>query len=122
VILAFAVGLAGGLGSIARYLVDGAVADRTSGVFPFGTLTVNLVGSFALGVITGLVVYHGVTPRLRIVAGTGGCGGLTTWSTFSWETVSLVEDGHLGPAVANALGGLAASVAAGAIGFALASW
>jgi len=122
VILALAVGLAGGLGSVARYLVDGAVGDRSSGVFPYGTLTVNVIGSLVLGALTGVVAYHGVSPRLRIVVGTGGCGGLTTWSTFSWENVRLAADGHLRPALANALGGLAASVAAGAIGFMLGAW
>ena len=121
-ILALAVGLAGALGSVARYLVDGAVGHRSSGGFPYGTLTVNVIGSFVLGALTGVVAFHGVSPRLRIVVGTGGCGGLTTWSTFSWESVRLAGDGHLRPAVANALGGLAASVAAGAIGFALAAW
>jgi CrcB protein len=119
--LAIAVALAGGIGAIARYLIDGAVGDRTSGVFPYGTTTVNVVGSFILGLVTGLVLYHGAATDVKTIAGTGFCGGLTTWSTFSWENVRLVEDGHIAPALSNALGGIAASVAAAALGLALAA-
>ena len=84
--VALGVGLAGGVGAVARYLLDGAVQDRTSGLFPFGTLTVNVVGSLVFGVIAGVVIRHGGTD-LRAIAGAGFCGGLTTWSTASWETI-----------------------------------
>jgi CrcB protein len=116
---AIVVGLAGGIGSASRYLIDGAVQDRTSGLMPFGTLTVNVIGSLLLGVLTGLALYHGFTKAPKAVLGPGFCGGLTTWSTATWETVRLAEEGALGEAAANAIGGLAVSVAAAAVGIAL---
>jgi fluoride exporter len=117
--LAIVVGLAGGVGSAFRYLVDGAVQDRTSGLLPFGTLTVNVIGSLILGLLTGLALYHGLTKAPKAVLGAGFCGGLTTWSTASWETVRLAEEGAPGQAAANAIGGLGVSVAAAALGIAL---
>ncbi|MGH9060203.1 MAG: fluoride efflux transporter CrcB [Acidimicrobiales bacterium] len=120
-ILAVVVGLAGAFGAVARYVVDGAVADRSRGLFPWGTLTVNVLGSVLLGILTGLVVHHGLSAHAELVGGTGLCGGLTTWSTFSWETIALVEDGAGRQAVANVAVGLGASIAAGAIGMALGS-
>jgi len=118
--LALVVGVAGGLGAVCRYLADGAVGDRTSGVFPFGTLTVNAVGSLVLGIVTGLVLHHGVPPEWRLTVGVGFCGGLTTWSTASFETVRLAEEGALGHALSYALAGLVVSCAAGAVGLGLA--
>jgi fluoride exporter len=117
--LAIVVGLAGGIGSAARYLIDGAVQGRTRGVFPFGTLSVNVAGSFLLGLLTGLALYDGLTKAPKAVIGTGFCGGLTTWSTASWQTVRLAEEGATGQAAGNALGGLALSIAAAAAGIAI---
>jgi len=116
VIVAIAVGLAGACGAVARYLTDGLVQDRTTGAFPFGTLTVNAIGSFVLGVVTGMFWYHGLTVAPRAIVGDGFCGGLTTWSTASFETVRLAEEGMAATALVNALGGLAVSVAAAALG------
>jgi CrcB protein len=104
-IVAIAVGLAGSCGAVARYLTDGLVQDRTTGAFPFGTLTVN-----------GMFWYHGLTVAPRAIVGDGFCGGLTTWSTASFETVRLAEEGMAATALVNALGGLAVSVAAAALG------
>jgi CrcB protein len=118
--LALVVGLAGALGAVCRYLADGAIGDRTSGVFPFGTLAVNAAGSLLLGLVTGLVLHHGVPAEWRLAVGVGFCGGLTTWSTASFETVRLAEEGALGYALAYALVGLAVSCAAGAAGLAMA--
>jgi CrcB protein len=117
--VAIAVGLAGALGAVARYLLDGAVQDRTSGLFPFGTLTVNLVGSFLLGVVAGLVLRHGVTSTVESVVGAGFCGGLTTWSTASWEAVRLAEEDSLATALRYTLVNLFGSLAAAAGGLAL---
>jgi CrcB protein len=119
--LALIVGLVGAGGAVTRYLVDGMVQDRTSGVFPFGTLAVNVAGSFILGLITGLLWYHHLPVRAETIVGTGFCGALTTWSAASWETVRLVEDGDYRQAAANAFGGIAAAVAAGALGIAVAA-
>jgi CrcB protein len=117
--VALGVGLAGVVGAIARYLVDGAVQDRTSGTFPFGTMVVNLVGSFVLGVVTGLAWYHGLGHAPKAVIGAGFCGAFTTWSTVSWETVRLAGDGERAQAVVHMAGGVAACLAVAAAGLAL---
>jgi fluoride exporter len=117
--VALAVGLAGVLGAIARYVVDGAVQDRTSGTFPFGTFAVNVVGSAVLGVVTGLAWYHGLAHAPRVVIGAGFCGAFTTWSTVSWETVRLAEEGVTGQAVVHLLGGVGACLLVAGAGLAL---
>jgi CrcB protein len=117
--IALAVGGAGAIGAVARYLVDGVVQDRSSGVLPYGTLTVNVVGSLVLGLVTGLALYHGLAVAPRAVIGSGFCGGLTTWSSASWETVRLGEDGSWAAAAGNALGGPAASIVVAALGLVL---
>ena len=121
VILAIAAAAAGGGGAVLRYLADGAVQDRTAGTFPLGTLSVNVAGSFVLGLLTGLAWYHGMPSGLKVVLGVGFCGGLTTWSTASWESVRLVEDRLFKEAFAYTLGGLAVAVVAAGAGMALAA-
>ena len=88
--------------------------DRTSGVFPFGTFTVNVLGSFVLGLVAGLVLGHGVSGRLEAVVGAGFCGGLTTWSTVAWEAVRLAEEESVTAALFATLPNLTASLAAAA--------
>ncbi len=83
------------VGGVSRYLVGGAVQRLTAGTFPVGTLLVNVTGSFLLGAI----LRYGVdtptlTPELRAFLTLGFCGGYTTFSTFSYETVALLEDGE----------------------------
>ena len=117
--LAVAVGLAGAVGAVARYLLDGAVQDRTSGLFPFGTLAVNVLGSLVLGFLAGYVLSHTGGGTARTIVGTGFCGALTTWSTASWETVRLAEEGATTTAITFTLANLVASFAAAAIGIAL---
>jgi fluoride exporter len=110
---------AGAIGAPARYLVDGAVADRIGGVFPWGTLVVNVSGSLVLGLLTGLALYHGFPEAPRLVLGTGFCGAYTTFSTHTFETVRLIEEGALAAAARNAAGTLLAGLAAAALGLAL---
>ena len=117
--LALAVGVAGAVGAIARYLLDGAVQDRSSGIFPFGTLTVNVLGSLVLGFLAGYTLSHTGGATAKAILGSGFCGGLTTWSTASWETVRLAEEGATTTAVAFTLVNLLASFAAAAVGIAL---
>jgi len=112
---------AGALGAPARYLVDGAIGDRTEGVFPWGTFVVNATGSFALGLLTGLALYHALPATPKLVLGTGFCGAYTTFSTFSFETVRLIEEGAVNEAVRNSLGTLVVGAAAAAAGLALAA-
>ncbi|HET6953965.1 MAG TPA: fluoride efflux transporter CrcB [Acidimicrobiales bacterium] len=110
---------AAGLGAPARYLLDGWVQERTGGAFPWGTFAVNVTGCLALGVVTGLALYHDLGATTRAVVGTGGLGAYTTFSTLTYETVRLVEEGAVDDAVRNALGNLLAGGAAAAAGLAL---
>jgi CrcB protein len=107
---------AAGMGAPARYLVDGWTQDRTTGRFPWGTLTVNLSGCLLLGLVTGLALYHGAGTTFRTVAGTGGVGAYTTFSTFSFETVRLVEERASSSAMVNVAGSLVGGVAAASLG------
>lgn len=111
--------LAGGLGALARYLVDGAISRRFAG-FPWGTFVVNVTGALLLGfVFTVLTERIEIAPWARATIMIGFIGGYTTFSTLSLETYRLMEDGALGLAAANALGSLAAGLAAVYVGVVL---
>ncbi|MFF7385467.1 fluoride efflux transporter CrcB [Streptomyces griseoluteus] len=101
--------LGGMAGAPLRYLTDRAVQKRHDSVFPWGTLTVNVLGCFILGLLTGAVAAGAASSHIQLLMGTGLCGALTTYSTFSYETLRLTEDGARLLAAAN----VAASVAAG---------
>ncbi|MFN8104615.1 MAG: fluoride efflux transporter CrcB [Acidimicrobiia bacterium] len=115
------IALAGALGAPARYLLDGFVQDRGDGLFPRGTLVVNATGSLALGVLTGLLLYHAFPSDPKIVLGTGFCGAYTTFSTFTYETVHLAEERAFGAALANVVSGVVVPALAAAVGLALAA-
>jgi CrcB protein len=117
-----AVVLTGAVGAMARYLLDYVIATRAPGPLPLGTFVVNVSGSFALGVVTGVAGRHGLEPALRTALATGLLGGYTTFSTFAYETVRLFEEGARGAAALNALGSLVAGTGAAALGLLLASW
>ena len=108
------VALAGAGGALARYLVHGAVERRVAGRFPFGTVVVNISGSLALGFLTGLFLYHGLSGDARTVVGTGFLGAYTTFSSFSYETFGLLRDGPRAGAAA-ALGNAFGSVIVGLV-------
>jgi len=94
----------GALGSVARYLLSKAVHDTVLSVFPFGTLTVNVLGCLLLGVICGLAGNGVAVSRgARLVMVAGFCGGFTTFSTFMNESVSLMRADNL-PAAAAYIG------------------
>jgi CrcB protein len=112
--------LAAAVGAPARYLLDGVVQERTGGVEPWGTLVVNVVGSFTLGLLTGAGLYHGLAAPARTALGTGFCGAFTTFSTFTFETVRLAEEGANRAAVVNVAVSLVLGLAAAAAGLALA--
>ena len=114
-----AVAVAGGLGAPARYVLDAFVADRAGGVFPWGTLVVNVSGSLVLGMVTGLALYHGLGELPRVAAGAGFCGAYTTFSTFSYETVRLLEDGSVLEAGLNVGASLVVGALAAAVGLAV---
>jgi CrcB protein len=119
--LALAVAVAGGAGAILRYVVDGAVQDRTSGVMPYGTIVVNIAGSLLMGLVTGLALFHGAGSDLVAVAGAGFCGGFTTWSAAAWEMVQLIEDDDGPAALLTAAATCAGGLAAAGCGLALAA-
>ncbi|HVT76431.1 MAG TPA: fluoride efflux transporter CrcB [Acidimicrobiales bacterium] len=102
-----------------RYLLDGWVQDHTSGAFPWGTFTVNATGCLILGLLTGLALYHGLSATTRTVIGTGGVGAYTTFSTFTFETVRLAEEGALNEALRNAAGSVVVGLAAASLGLAV---
>jgi CrcB protein len=110
--------LAGGLGAAARFALDGAVRARWPSEFPWGILLVNLLGSFLLGVLTGLVL-DGADDAWRLVLGVGFCGGFTTFSTAMVDSVRLAQRGSLRPALGNLVGTLAVTVLAAAFGLGL---
>jgi fluoride exporter len=111
--------LGGAVGAPARYLVDGVVQSRARGVFPWGTFVINISGSFVLGVVTGAALYHGLGPLPKTAVGTGFCGAYTTFSTFSYETVRLLEEGSVATASFNAIASVVVGLAAAAGGIAL---
>ncbi len=113
--------LAAGIGAPARYLLDGWVQDRTGGAFPWGTFTVNVSGCLLLGLLTGLGLYHGLDATARTVVGTGALGAYTTFSTFTFETVRLAEEGALDLALRNVAASLVAGLAAASVGLGLMS-
>jgi CrcB protein len=115
------IGLGGFAGAIARYVVDGAVADRSGGAFPWGTLAVNVSGSFALGLLFALTAERAILPaEIRGPVLIGFIGAYTTFSTYMLESWRLVETGEIGAALANIIGsvvlGIVAVVAGMAIG------
>ena len=113
--------VAAAIGAPTRYLIDAAVASRTAGVFPWGTFVVHVSGSVLLGFLTGLALYHGFPKTPRVVLGTGFCGAYTTFSTFTYETIRLAEDGAFDEAFRNAAATFAVGFAAAAAGLALAA-
>ena len=115
------VGLAGAAGALARYVVDGALRARSGSTLPLGTMAINLSGSLLLGVLTGLVVWHHATSTLTLVAGSGFCGGYTTFSTASYEAVRLLQGGRGTAAAACTLITALGAPAAAAAGMARAS-
>jgi CrcB protein len=115
------IALAGGLGAPVRYLLDGFIQDHSDGVFPRGTFVINVTGSFILGVLTGLALYHAFPSDPKVVLGTGFCGAYTTFSTFAYETVRLAEERAFGAALQNVVGSMLVPALAGAAGLALAA-
>lgn len=109
------------IGAPARYLVDGFVQSRARTVFPWGTFAVNASGSLVLGFLTGLALYHGLGPLPKSAVGTGFCGAYTTFSTFSYETVRLVEEGSMVTATWTVVAGVVVGLLAAAAGLAIAA-
>ena len=118
-ILAVIAGLVAGCGAVARYALDQAIQHRHDSVFPRGTAAVNVLGSLLLGLVTGLAVHHGLPDGPTVVLSAGFCSGFTTWSTFSYETVALLEARALPAAAVNFFGSVAVGIAAAGAGYGL---
>jgi CrcB protein len=112
---------AGGVGAVCRYTLDGAVTARRRRPFPVATLVINVTGSLLLGVLTGLMLFHSGPSTAVKIAGTGFCGGYTTFSTASVETVRLARRRQWRLAAGSALGTPLLSVGAAALGLLLSS-
>ncbi|MEU3464189.1 fluoride efflux transporter CrcB [Streptomyces sp. NPDC006733] len=108
------------VGAPLRYLTDRSVQARHGTAFPWGTFTVNVAGSLVLGLVTGTVVAGAAPSSAQLLLGTGLCGALTTYSTFSYETLRLAEQGARFLALANVAASVTAGLGAVGAGVALA--
>jgi fluoride exporter len=119
VLVVLCVALGGLIGAPTRFLVDRYVADRVESDLPYGTFAINVSGSFLLGLLTGLGLAGDMPVLVKALIGTGFCGAYTTFSTWSFETVRLVEEGELLAAFLNASVSLALGLLAAGAGLAL---
>jgi CrcB protein len=108
--------IGGAVGAPTRYLTDVAVQRLHRSAFPWGTWTVNIAGSFVLGLVAA-----GASTWVTTLVGTGFCGALTTFSTFGYETVRLAEEGEPTTAATYVAGSLAVGLVAAALGWWLGS-
>lgn len=106
----------GGCGALARYVLTG-MAQRASAYFPWGTLSVNVLGAFAVGILWALCERFSLLPAIRLFLFVGFLGAFTTFSTYSLETVHLLRDGETKIALFNLVANNFGSIAAVFIGF-----
>jgi CrcB protein len=104
---------------MARYVIDSLVGARWDIEFPVGTLLINVTGSLLLGVLTGLVIAHGASSDLKTIAGVGFCGGYTTFSAASVETVRLAQERRWIDCLSYTAGSLVLALLAAGAGLAL---
>lgn len=112
--------LGAAVGAPLRYLIDRAVQARHASVFPWGTFTVNVAGSFIFGVLLHGVAVNAVPGSVNALLSTGLCGGLTTYSTFGYETIRLFEERVRAYALVNVIASIVAGLGAAFGGIALA--
>jgi fluoride exporter len=114
------VGLGGFLGAATRYLVDGWVSGATGGTFPWGTLAINVSGSFILGVLFAIATERSILPPdVRPAVMIGFLGAYTTFSTWMLESARLIEDGAFAAALLDVGGSVVLGVAAVFLGLAV---
>lgn len=111
-----ALAVAGGLGASSRMLLDGLIKSRLSAALPWGTIIINVSGSVALGLFTGLASAHVLPEAWHLVLGTGFLGGYTTFSTASFETIRLLQERRWTVGLVNGFGTLVVSTAAAVLG------
>lgn len=112
------VGAGGFVGAIARYSLALLVDARMGSPFPYATLLINVTGSFVLGVLSGLLEFSSLPPEVRLTIGVGFLGAYTTFSTFTYETLRLVEAGDTVLALAYVAVSVLAGLAAATLGLA----
>jgi CrcB protein len=108
--------LAGAAGTATRYLIALWAAQRFGTAFPFGTLIVNLVGCFAIAAVMHAAGTLSWSPTVRSAITIGFIGGLTTYSSFNYETTRLIEEGAVSAAAVNAVATILGAFAAGWLG------
>ncbi|TXG92951.1 fluoride efflux transporter CrcB [Rhodococcus rhodnii] len=113
------VALFGALGAVCRSVVDGVIAARTKVGFPWATFAINVSGSLLLGVLTAMTLEGDIAHTWLTLLGVGFCGGYTTFSTASFETVRLMQRRRFGLAVMYACGSVGVTIAVAALGFVL---
>ena len=111
-----AVAVAGGVGAVCRFMLDSLVTARVRVAYPIGTTVINLSGSLLLGLVTGIAVAHALPPEWRLILGVGFLGGYTTFSTASYETVRLAQQGRWIAAIGNGFGMLVGAALAAGVG------
>lgn len=119
-LLALGVAVVSGVGAVCRYVVDQVISHKHFSVFPWGTFAINVVGSFLLGLSTGLATHHGLSTTAAAIIGSGFCAGFTTFSTWMWETLALAETGAFVHAGLHAFVSLAIGLVAAGCGLWLA--
>ena len=114
------IGVAGAIGALARYGLDGVISRRAPALFPWGTLVVNLTGSFVLGVLFAMTTERAILPAdIRGPVMIGFIGAYTTFSTYMLESWGLLESGSWAPALANLGGSVVLGLVAVAAGLTL---
>jgi CrcB protein len=111
----FWVALGGAIGSVARFWMTGTVAEFTGLRFPWGTLLINVLGSLIIGLVAGLTLVPerlGWHPDVRVFLMTGFCGGFTTFSAFSLQTIELMRSGEIAAAAGYTIASVVLCVAA----------
>jgi CrcB protein len=115
------VALGGALGAILRYLVTSWVQHRVD-FFPWGTVVVNLVGSFLIGIVLEMTLRGFLSSHARLLLGVGILGGFTTFSSLSWEMLTLLEEGDILPAFLYGFGSLVIGVFCAWLGSIVVRW
>ncbi|MCS0499185.1 fluoride efflux transporter CrcB [Protaetiibacter mangrovi] len=115
-LLILVVAVAGGLGAVARFVLDGLIRSRAGSRMPWGTLAINLSGSLLLGLLVGAVGAGALPGEWQWALGTGFLGGYTTFSTASFETVRLLQERRYGAALMTGLVQLVAATTLAGLG------
>ena len=115
------VALAGSVGAVTRFVVDSSLRARFATPLPWPTVLINVTGSLLLGILTGAVLFHDAPTTMLTIAGIGFCGGYTTFSTTSVDSVRLIAQHRYAGAATIAFGTLATTLVAAAAGLGLAT-